>query len=157
MSGLPVNWNERADDRLYETVFLAVRPITWADIRQHNYWIFPLHNCFGVHIPLYSSGMEARESLLRREGIEDIVVYGVEPHSADGVEPHSAVGADPLMESVLVEVFLPMHVVLDLARARDLDRHPTRSCWRLWDPQGLQLSDYDFRERTVYNIGNTLI
>ena len=156
MSGLPINWNERADDRLYETVFLAVRPITWADIRQHNHWIFPLHNGFGAHIPLYSSGMEARESLLRREGIPHEDINHFWP-SVDGVEPHSSVGSDPLMETVLVEIFLPMPVVLDLARARDLDRHPTRSCWRLWDTQGLQLSDYDFRERTVYNIGPTLI
>lgn len=150
------SWEGPADDRLYETVYITLRPRVWADIRQHNFWMFPMNHGFGEHIPLYSSATHSREALLRMEGAAEENITHFWP-SAGGQDVASHVGPGPLLEAVLIELFLPLHIVLDLARARALDRHPFRPCWRFWDDDGIQLTDHRFRLRTVYNIGNTLL
>ena len=62
-----------------------------------------------------------------------------------------------MLEAVTIELSLPLHMVLDLVRARFIDRHPAKPCWRFFDEEGIQITDYHYRLTTVYNIGNLLL
>ena len=150
------DWQGPADDRLYETLYFAISIRTWASIRQQIFWISPMRNGVGAYISLYNSPTQSRACLLRREGAGDhqIIVYGI-PLGGEDLVTH--LGPGPLIEAVLIELFLPLPTVLDLVRAKEMDRHPSRKCWRLWQSQGLQLTEHHFRVRTVFNMGFTLL
>ena len=115
-----------------------------------------MRNGFGAYISLYNSPTQSRACLLRREGAEDhqIIIDGISLRSEDLV---THLGPGPLTEAVLIELFLPLPTVLDLVRAKEMDRHPGRECWRLWRSQGIQLTEHHFRVRMVFNMGFTLL
>ena len=150
------DWQGPADDRFYETLYFTIRLSTWAGIRQRNFWMSPMCDGFGAYISLYNSPTQARACLLRREGAEDhqIMVYSTQEGAEDLV---AHLGPGPICEAVLIELFMPLPSVLDLVRSKGMDRHPCRNCWRLWQSQGLQLTQHHFRVRTVLHMGNTLL